>query len=188
MSILRPSRFPQPKLLLALLCVFVLSSAGCFTRRTPSSHLIIQISAPNVPAANTDQFNADPPDISIDESPVFPQLVFARSVPLRPRVAPAPAPEPSRTEPSEEPIIVPDVTTAEMIAAKNESERSLDIAEKNLSLASGKNLDAMQKDLVSKVRGFSDSAREAMKTGDWVRARTLSKKAEVLSDQLASSL
>jgi len=75
-----------------------------------------------------------------------------------------------------------------MQAAKSDSEHSLDVAEKNLSLATGKTLNSMQQDLVSKVRGFSDTAREAMKAGDWVRAKNLSKKAEVLSAQLASSL
>jgi len=102
--------------------------------------------------------------------------------------ASAPAPEPSRTDKTKEPIIVPEVTTEEMVAARNESQQSLDIAERNLSLASGKSLNAMQQDLISKVRGFSDSAREAMKAGDWIRAKNFSKKAEVLSAQLASSL
>ena len=75
-----------------------------------------------------------------------------------------------------------------MEAAKTDSERSLDAAEKNLAMASGRNLNPIQQDLASKVRGFSDNAREAMKSGDWLRAKNLSKKAEVLSAQLASSL
>jgi hypothetical protein len=53
--------------------------------------------------------------------------------------------------------------------------------------AQGKRLNAMQTDLVSKVRGFADNAREAMKSGDWVRAKNFSSKAEVLSEQLAAS-
>jgi hypothetical protein len=179
----------EPKLSLALLCFSVLLTTGCFTRKPPSSHLAaIHLGAPNVPAADASQLAASPPEISLDESPDFPQLVFGRNVPQRPRVAPVPAPEPSRADKSREPIIVPEVTTEEMVAAKNESQQSLDIAERNLSLASGKSLNAMQQDLISKVRGFSDSAREAMKTGDWIRAKNFSKKAEVLSSQLASSL
>jgi hypothetical protein len=46
----------------------------------------------------------------------------------------------------------------------------------------------MQEDLASKVRGFGDNAREAMRSGDWARAKSLAKKAEVLSEQLAGSL
>jgi len=179
----------QPNLSLALLCLCVLFTTGCFTRKPPASHLAaIHLGAPNVPAANATQLAANPPDISLDESPDFPQLVFGRNAPPRPRVASAPAPEPSRTDKTKEPIIVPEVTTEEMVAARNESQQSLDIAERNLSLASGKSLNAMQQDLISKVRGFSDSAREAMKAGDWIRAKNFSKKAEVLSAQLASSL
>jgi hypothetical protein len=49
-------------------------------------------------------------------------------------------------------------------------------------------LNATQQDLVSKVRGFADNAREAMRSGEWVRAKNLSSKAEVLSEQLATSL
>ena len=83
--------------------------------------------------------------------------------------------------------MVPEVPTAEMLAAKSDSEHSLDVAEKNLSLAAGKSLNPAQQDLISKVRGFSDGALDAMKAGDWLRAKNLSKKAEVLSTQLAES-
>jgi len=61
------------------------------------------------------------------------------------------------------------------------------LVERNLTLAQGKKLNPTQQDLASKVRGFADNAREAMRTGDWVRAKNLSKKAEVLSEQLAES-
>ena len=187
---IRPARrCLESKLPLAVLCVIALSTQGCFTRKPPASHFAaIRLGAPIVPEPNAEQLSANPPDIPLDEPPAFPQLTFGRNVPPRPRVAPAPAPEPSRSEKSKEPTIVPEVTTEEMLAAKNESEQSLNIADRNLSLAAGKSLNAAQQDLVSKVRGFSDSAREAMKAGDWVRAKTLSKKAEVLSAQLTSSL
>jgi len=177
------------RLPLALLCASALSTAGCFTRKPPASHLAaIHLGAPVVPAPNVEQLSANAPDIPSDESRAFPQLTFGRNAPPRPRVAPAPAPEPAHPEKSKEPTIVPEVTTEEMLAAKNESEQSLTIAERNLSQSAGKSLNAVQQDLVSKIRGFSDSAREAMKSGDWARAKTLSKKAEVLSTQLASSL
>jgi hypothetical protein len=178
----------QPKLLLALLCVCALAATACFTKRPPAAHLpAIQLGAPIVPPTTAESAD-NPPDISSEEPSEFPQLVFGHSGPARPRVTPAPVPEPARTEKPAEPTIVPEVPTEEMNAAKNESQHSLDVAEKNLLLASGKTLNPLQQDLVSKVRGFSDSAREAMKAGDWLRAKNLSKKAEVLSDQLASSL
>jgi len=79
------------------------------------------------------------------------------------------------------------VPTAELTAAKAETQHNLDLVERNLTLAQGKKLNPAQQDLASKVRGFADNAREAMRTGDWVRAKNLSKKAEVLSEQLAGS-
>jgi hypothetical protein len=49
-------------------------------------------------------------------------------------------------------------------------------------------LNATQSDLASKVRGFLKDAREAAQIGDWSHARSLAKKAQVLSEELASSL
>jgi hypothetical protein len=147
--------------------------------------MAVRLAPPVVPAP-TDLPDA-PPDITAEIQP-WPQLVAGRSVPPRPRVAPQPAPEPAHVDKGPEPTFVPEVTTEDMLAAKNDTERSLDLAERNLALAAGKTLNSTQKDLVSKVRGFSDSARDAIKARDWMRAKNLSKKAEVLSDQLASSL
>jgi hypothetical protein len=176
------------RLPVALLCVCSIMTAGCLTKKPPAGHLAaIHLSAPVVPNANAEQLAAEPPDIPIEPAE-FPRLVSGRNVPPRPRVAPNPAPEPAHPEKSKEPIIAPEVTNEEMIAARNESQQSLDIADHNLSLAAGKSLNATQQDLVSKVHGFSDTAREAMKLGDWARAKTLAKKAEVLSVQLVSSL
>jgi hypothetical protein len=83
---------------------------------------------------------------------------------------------------------VPEFSAQELEEAKAETQRNLDMTEKNLTVSSGKRLNASQQDLVSKVHGFADNAREAMKSGDWVRAKNLSKKAEVLSEELAASL
>jgi len=185
---IRNQRHCQPKSLLALFCVCALAATGCFTKKPAAAHLpAIQLGAPIVPPAASESAD-NPPDISNEEPSEFPQLVFGHSAPARPRVTPPAVPEPVRIEKPAEPTIAPEVPTEEINAAKNESQRSLDVAEKNLLLASGRNLNTLQQDLVSKVRGFSDSAREAMKAGDWLRAKNLSKKAEVLSDQLASSL
>jgi flagellin-specific chaperone FliS len=42
--------------------------------------------------------------------------------------------------------------------------------------------------LASKVRSFMAEAKEAARTGDWIRARNAAKKAEVISQELAGSL
>jgi hypothetical protein len=49
-------------------------------------------------------------------------------------------------------------------------------------------LNTTQTDLVSKIRGFLSDAHEAAKVADWARARSLSKKAQVLSEELVASL
>ena len=95
--------------------------------------------------------------------------------------------EPRGAEKHAEPTIAPEVTTEEIRAAQAETQRNLDIADKNLLLAQGKGLNAMQTDMVSKVKGFAENAREAMRSGDWVRAKNFASKAEVLSEQLAAS-
>ena len=73
-------------------------------------------------------------------------------------------------------------------AARAETQHSIGIAQQNLALVQGRALNAAQSDLASKVRSFMDSAREAMRNADWLRARSLAQKAEVLSQELADSL
>lgn len=88
----------------------------------------------------------------------------------------------------EVPQIAPQLTAAEASAAQQQTSQSLSVAERNIGSAEGKSLNAMQQDLASKVRSFMVEAHEAAKTGDWTRAKNAAKKAEVLSQELASSL
>jgi hypothetical protein len=88
-------------------------------------------------------------------------------------------------EKSREPTIAPELSDEQLSAAKSETQQSLIVAERNLSLVQGKPLGSAQQDLVSKIRGFMDSAREARKENDWQRARSQAKKAEVLSKEFA---
>jgi hypothetical protein len=85
-------------------------------------------------------------------------------------------------------MIAPQLTPQESAVAQQQTNQSLSIAEKNLQFAHGKNLNAAQSDLVSKIRGFIKDAREAAQIADWSRARSLAKKAQVLSEELAGSL
>jgi len=88
----------------------------------------------------------------------------------------------------EAPTIALQVTPQESAVAQQQTKQSLGIAEKNLESARGKNLNAVQSDLASKIRGFIKDAREAAQIADWSRARSLAKKAQVLSEELAGSL
>jgi hypothetical protein len=114
-----------------------------------------------------------------------PRLVVPRGAPPKPRLAAAPAPGPAAAEKPRDPIIAPELSDEQLSAAKSDAQQSLIVAERNLGLVQGKTLDAARQDLVSKVRGFVDSAREAMKENDWQRARTQAKKAEILSKEFA---
>lgn len=82
----------------------------------------------------------------------------------------------------------PSLTPAEEAAYRQKTNEALAAAEKNLQTVRGKRLNAAQHDLVEKVRGFLAQAREAMATGDWVRAQNLAQKAQVLSQELVSTI
>jgi hypothetical protein len=65
---------------------------------------------------------------------------------------------------------------------------SLGIAQRNLVTAKGHQLSTTQSDLASKVNLFLEETKAAVKDGDWARARNLARKAQLLSEELASSL
>jgi hypothetical protein len=175
--------------LLALLCAGGIWACGCATRRAPARPVINFVAAvhPVIPSSTADGEEAAP-DVEVSALPAPPALGYPRPQPAKPHVPTTTAQEPANIEKHAEPTIAPEVTTEEMTEAKAETQHSLDVVEKNLNATQGKRLNAMQEDLASKVRGFADNAREAMRSGDWVRAKSLAKKAEVLSEQLAGSL
>jgi len=85
------------------------------------------------------------------------------------------------------PLIVPQVSATESAAAQQEINANLASAERNLEAVRAKNLNATQTDMANKAKGFMDEAREAAQSGDWARARSLAKKAQVLAEELARS-
>jgi hypothetical protein len=129
------------------------------------------------------------PDLQL-EFPVFPpRLMPTHSAPPRPRVpAATSAGAGADSEKAESSLITPQLSAEETAASQQQANQSLGIAEKNLQSARGKRLNAVQIDLVSKIRGFLKDAREAAQVADWARARSLSKKAQVLSEELVASL
>jgi len=172
------------KQVLLLACACALVCGGCVERKRPSFPVNrLAMNRPIVPPP-LDVSLGDPPDIPF-ELELVPRLVVPRGTPARPRIAVAPTPGPAATEQPPEPIIAPALTDEQLSSAKSEAQQSLIVAERNLGLVQGKTLNAGELDLVSKIRGFVDSAREAMKENDWQRARTQAKKAEVLSKEFA---
>ncbi len=171
----------SPKKFLLLACACALVCGGCVPKKRPAFRVNpLGMNHPIVPQP-VEVSLADPPEIYF-ASELAPRLVAPRVAPARPRVATAPAPGgPVTAEKPREPIIAPELSEEQLSAAQSETQQSLSVAERNLGLVQGKSLNSAQQDLVSKIRGFVDSAREAMNQNDWQRARSQAKKAEVLS-------
>ena len=173
-----------------MVAFFAILLDGCAARKSPpipwSTAVLVRPVAlkRTVPAADLE----DPvPELRM-QLPPPPAPLAERFAPARPRgLAPSQS-ENARSHRLEGPEIVPDLSAEESASLQRETEGSMSAAEHNLSVTAGKNLNAMQQDLASKVRSFISDAREAGRAGDWARARTLAKKAEVLSEQLAGSL
>jgi hypothetical protein len=129
------------------------------------------------------------PGMQFELPPLPDHMITVRTSPPRPHInAPPSAATGNDAEKLEAPTIALQVTPQESAVAQQQTKQSLGIAEKNLESARGKNLNAAQSDLVSKIRGFIKDAREAAQITDWSRARSLAKKAQVLSEELAGSL
>lgn len=176
-----------------MLSVALLLSNGCSIRKKPNitwaKAVQVKPTLQAHPAEASDISDESAPDLQIEWPPLATILIPVRSGPVRPRVnAPASANTGSEPEKTEAPMIAPQLTPRESATAQQETNQSLSIAEKNLVATRGKDLNPTQSDLVSKIKGFLKDAREAAQAGDWTRARSLAKKAQVLSEELAASL
>lgn len=138
------------------------------------------------------QAAAEEPEEGPDLWPVIPPppgpVSLGRFAPARPQVAAAPAPEHDLAEKPTEPLLVPQLTAEEAADSRRQTTESLDRAERNLETLRGRPLTPAQMDLASKVRSFAAEARSAAGQNDWLRARALARKAQVLSEELAGSL
>jgi len=173
--------------LLAPVCLSLLVCGGCLVKKRPAAHFVtVALAHPVIPAPVGQDGAGEAPDLGVEAAPMPALLGAPRNPPARPKVA-AVAAQPSAEKPSE-PEIVPDLSSGETEAAKADALASLNVAERNLGATKGKALNAAQADLASKVRGFMKAAREAMKDSDWEQAKTMAKKAEVLSRELAGGL
>lgn len=183
-----PAAFPRTTRTAApfvfLTCACALFAGGCFTAKRPAPKLAFTGFAHPVIPPPVDIALADAPDVSVEaEKPVSP-LAVPHGAPTRPRVAAAPTPEHAAPDKAADPLMAPELTDAQLSAARAATEKSLAIAERNLNFAKGKTLNTVQQDLVSKIQGFVDSAREAMKNNDWPRAQIQARKAEILSQEI----
>lgn len=178
------------KLALPTLFACAFSCAGCFTQKPPVSRPpVLAFAHPIIPPTNAAPVE-EPPNIEIEEAEAMlpPRLGSPRSGPSKPRVTQSTSSEPAVAQQPADPVIVPDLSMEQLSSAKFETQHSLDIAEWNLSQTQGKKLNTAQEDVASKIRGFMETARDAMKNSDWQRAKNLAKKAEVLSHELVAKL
>jgi hypothetical protein len=179
----------RPKIVLLPLCLSVMLCSGCLVKKRPAAHFgALMLAHPVIPSPTAETVLSEAPDLGLEPAPIPARLGTPRNPPARPKVAASPAREPATAEKPSEPTIVPELSTGELEAAKADAQASLDVAERNLAAARGKALNAAQADLASKIRGFMDAAREAMRSSDWQRATNMAKKAEVLSRELAQGL
>ena len=176
---------------LVLLCASAVVISGCAERRvkaktfpwsTASAVRPRPLGALTAASEQTDEA----PQLQLDILPPPSPLAIIQTAPQRPRVPAAPSQNAAaRPEP---PQIMPQLTAEETTAAQQQTNVSLSIAERNIAVTQGKSLNPAQVDLASKVRSFVTEARESAHVGDWTRARSAAKKAQVLSEELVNSL
>jgi hypothetical protein len=166
--------------------------SGCAARKKPSiswsTAALVRPILPQHPSP-TAETEVPPPDLGLEiPPPPAPLVTRTPAAPARPRnFSPPPTSSAQAGKPTA-PQIVPELSTQESASLQRETNQSLTAAERNLAATAGKSLNATQSDLASKVRSFISDAREAGRAGDWVRARDLAKKAQVLSEELVGSL
>jgi hypothetical protein len=177
----------------AISCALIVFLSGCAERKVKARTFpwsTFAYARPLAPSAGQTDIDDDDPfdDATLDIAPPPSTVAIARSVPARPRVPVGNSPQNDNGSKPDVPQIAPQLTAAEASAAQQQTSQSLGVAERNIGSAEGKALNATQQDLASKVRSFMAEARDAANNGDWTRARAAAKKAEVLSQELASSL
>ncbi len=185
------------------------------TARTLLSRLFICLAASGLAGCHRQIVRATPPSVAAAPPPAEPEpplpldietpltLTTTRSTlslqppPPPPEVSPPPAPAPPRPPATAEAVrprepealqISPQLSAARLAVTQRRTTDDIRVAERNLQLAYGKELNASQEDLLGKVRGFLAQAREAIRASDWIRANNLAQKAEILSAELLRSL
>lgn len=186
----RVRRIVLPAFAATALPCLLLSGCAATRKRPAFPWATASIVRPIIPGPERSRSVDEPPPQldgeNADAPPMPSALAPAHLSPARPRALPAPTPEPERTL-AAPPVIAPQMTAEETAAAQLETNASLGEAEKNLASMTGKKLNSVQADIASKIRGFIEDARQAAKGGDWSRARSLAKKAQVLSEELVKT-
>ncbi|MBI3406700.1 MAG: hypothetical protein HY046_14700 [Acidobacteria bacterium] len=202
---------------LALACAAALSTAGCWGRHKvqaaapptatnpapapdPSPETKTDIGAKSAPSSSKSETTpakpaSEPPVRTVPD----PAANTAKSTrtnanpPAHRQANPsnADAPPAAPTAPAAKPpapSIVPSFSPEEEAQYRRKTDEAVATAEKNVEVANGKKLNAGQRDLLEKVRGFLAQSYEARRRGELVRALNLAEKAQVLSTELVGML
>jgi outer membrane biosynthesis protein TonB len=179
--------------LLALLCGALLGAAGCANRHivqsappsvsSPPQEEIQPMPQPEPPPPTAPAAVVPAPEVTSPQPPPAPAKL---PVAPKPRPTPAEVAEPTPPKPAP-PQISPQLSPRDLETAKSNTTASITAAERDLQLASGRQLSAAQKDLVDKISSFLSQSHEAIRADDWVRAQNLAEKAHVLSTELVKS-
>jgi hypothetical protein len=177
-----------PRATFSCLLVATILLCGCAAHKRPlipwsAAILVKPIALPVASLVAPDPLDGAP-DLQV-ELTAPPRLAVARVVIPRPRASAPPIHGVDKNGEGEL-ILAPLLSPEETLNAQREANQDISQAEQNLTSTRGRNLNAMQADLASKVRGFIADAKDAGRTGDWDRARSLARKAQVLSQEFAS--
>jgi hypothetical protein len=146
--------------------------------------------APDTTATPPPENVPPPPDPSAINTPPLPvtPIHTKPAPPVRKPAADAPVENVSEPSRPAAPQISPQISPGDQQTFQRKTEDDIHVAQNNLQQSSGKQLSAVQHDLVEKIQSFLTQSREASKTGDWARAQNLSQKARLLSNELVESL
>jgi len=144
---------------------------------------ILPAAAAAVPAESEESA----PDLQWDFAPPPSDLIVTWQ-PARPRVTVQPPADAADLAKPAAPSLAPQLSEQEIALAQSQMNDSVAIAQRNLDAAKGRTLNPTQTDLASKVTSFLRESKDAVRDGDWTRARNLAKKAQLLSEELAASL
>ena len=178
---------------LSLLALVTLLLAGCAEKQIRVHPWQASIYArPNIPVPapgyQPRYLEASAPDLQWDFPPPPSRLSLIRQ-PARPHVS-TQQQQPETADPRQPtaPSLAPQLSPQEIVAAQTQMNESVAIAQKHLEAAKGRTLSAAQSDLASKIVSFLQESKDAARDGDWMRAKNLAKKAQVLSEELGASL
>ena len=171
-------------------CIAIAASmTGCAERKVrtlPWATAVLVRPNPPVPRTGTATAADLAPDIRIDPPANNGKIFSLKPAPMRPRTN-----SPSQSEPvdaANAANLVPELSPQETASARQQVADSFAVVERNLAKTRGRKLTPAQSDIVSKINGFVGESREASGQGDWARARNLAKKAQILSEDLVTSL